>query len=157
MFVFWTLVWALLLFITVYDIRHTIIPWSFSIALLALSLFSLVTHFSLVWLLAGPLLALPLFLFSLVSNGRWMGWGDSLLMLSLGWLLGPGVGLAALMLAFWSGAVVGLLLILLSRWKRITSRFTIKSEIPFAPFLALGAVLAYFLHVDFLIPFAFLW
>ena len=88
-----------------------------------------------------------------------MGWGDSAFELSLGWLLGMAAGLTALMLAVWSGALVGLLLI---GAQRVMRRFTptpafpkslrgltIKSEIPFAPFLAFGAALAYFFDVTF--------
>jgi len=153
-FAFWFVVWMVLLFIVVYDIKHTIIPWSCSISLAMLALiyltYSLLYPYADVplWaLLAGPILALPLFLLSLVSRGTWMGWGDSALEISLGWLLGLSAGLSALMLAFWSGAVVGVVLLVLSRLKIF--RFTIKSEIPFAPFLVLGALLAHFFHVDF--------
>ena len=108
------------------------------------------------WMLAaGPLLALPLFLLSLVSRGTWMGWADSLLELSLGALLGLSMGATALMLAFWSGAIVGVALLLLSRVHFF--RYTIKSEMPFAPFLILGVALAYFFHVDFFSSLAFFW
>ena len=72
-----------------------------------------------------------------------MGWGDSALELSLGWLLGLSVGASALVLAFWSGAAVGIVLMVLSK------RYTMKSELPFAPFLVLGALAAHFFHVDF--------
>lgn len=167
LFLFWTTFWAILLFIVVYDFKHTIIPWTFSISLALLAFISLYLDPAssmldlrnpTVWaLLAGPILALPLFLLSLVSQGRWMGWGDSLLELSLGWVLGLSLGLSALMLAFWSGALIGLFLILLSRWKALATRFTISSEIPFAPFLALGAFLAYFFHVDFFATIPLLW
>jgi len=95
-------------------------------------------------------LALPLFLLSAVSKGRWMGWADSVLELSLGAFLGLSAGATALMLAFWSGAIVGILLLILPRiFSRLHFfRYTIKSEMPFAPFLVLGAALAYFFHVD---------
>jgi prepilin signal peptidase PulO-like enzyme (type II secretory pathway) len=105
--------------------------------------------------LGGLLLALPLFLFSVVSGGRWMGWGDAPLQFSLGVLLGLVPGLTALALAFWVGAAVGLLLILLERLTptragRVGVKgFTIRSEVPFAPFLVLGAWCVHFLHVDF--------
>ena len=72
-----------------------------------------------------------------------MGWGDGALQLGLGWLLGLTAGLTAFMLAFWAGAVVGILLMLFS------ARVTMKSEVPFAPFLIFGAACAYFLYVDF--------
>ena len=151
-------VWMTLLFVVVYDIRHGIIPWSVSGLLAALALvyigFSFLGYLdfvspniltkSLTWsLLAGPILAAPLFFFSLVSRGTWMGWGDSALELSLGWLLGLTVGATALVLAFWSGAAVGIALILFKRG------YKMKSELPFAPFLVLGALAAHFFHVDF--------
>ena len=162
-FAFWFFVWMTLLFVVLYDIKHTIIPWSCSLLLIALAFAQLFYHFDTLqlaipglWvLLSGPLLALPLFLLSLVSWGRWMGWADSVLELSLGAFLGLSAGATALMLAFWSGAIVGIFLLLLSRLSFYISsrggsfRYTIKSEMPFAPFLILGAALAYFFHVDF--------
>ncbi len=137
-------VWMVLLFIVVYDLRHQIIPWSAS-GLLALLSLMYVWFFGFgVWdFAAGPLLAAPLLLLSLVSGGRWMGWGDGPLELCLGWLLGITAGLTALFIAFWAGAVVGIALLVLSKG------YTMKSEVPFAPFLILGAACAYFLHVDF--------
>jgi leader peptidase (prepilin peptidase) / N-methyltransferase len=157
-FAFWFAVWMILLFVVVYDLRHTIIPYSCSILLALLALASLFVqfeptlHLSLptLWtLLAGPVLAFPLFLLSLVSRGRWMGWGDSGLELSIGWFLGLSLGASALMLSFWSGAILGVLLIVLKKG------LTIKSELPFAPFLVLGMFLAYFFHVDFFSSIAF--
>ncbi len=144
-YLLWLTVAMTLLFVVVYDIRHGIIPWSASGLLLALSLIHLFffTQPTLWNVLAGPLLALPLFLFSLISWGRWMGWGDGVLELSLGWLLGFTMGATALLLAFWTGAVVGIALILLKRG------YKMKSELPFAPFLVLGALAAHLFHVDF--------
>jgi len=155
-FLFWFVVWMTLLFVVIYDTKHMIIPWSCSLLLVVLAVVGIFGGFvdstNLMWaVLAGPLLALPLFLLSLVSWGRWMGWADSLLELSLGALLGLGAGATALMCAFWSGALIGILLLVLSRiFTRLKFfRYTIKSEMPFAPFLVLGAALAYFCHVDF--------
>ena len=150
-YLFWLLVWMTLLFVVVYDLRHTIIPWSCSGLLAALAIASLFINFdtlslalpSLYAVLAGPVLALPLFLISLVSAGRWMGWGDSGLELSIGWFLGLSLGASALMLAFWSGALLGIALILVKKGLKMNS------ELPFAPFLVFGMFLAYFLHVDF--------
>ncbi len=136
-------VWMALLFVVVYDLRHKIIPWSASGLLAVLALIQIfIFHFSFSNILAGPLLAAPLLLLSLVSRGRWMGWGDGALQIGLGWLLGLTAGLTAFVLAFWTGAVVGILLILFSKG------VTIKSEVPLAPFLIFGAACAYFLHVD---------
>lgn len=152
-YLFWLVVWLIVLFIVVYDLRHMIIPWSASLPLLGLALLFVGTSYSDIYaLLAGPLLALPLFFISLISRGRWMGWADSLFELSLGWFLGLTAGLTALMLSIWIGAVVGIAILLVAK------RVTMKTEIPFAPFLALGAAITFFLHVDFFatLPFLFL-
>ena len=84
-----------------------------------------------------------------------MGWGDSALELGLGWLLGLTAGLTAFVLAFWIGAAVGIGLILIERGftptptsKKLVWGYTMKSEVPFAPFLIAGAALALFLDVD---------
>lgn len=146
LFVLHTAVWMTLLFITVYDIRHSVIPWPALGLLVVLALLSVAISQPLTpmgwW--AGPALALPLVLFSLVSGGRWMGWADAPLELGLGWFLGLTAGGSALLIAFWVGACVGILLIVLNR------AYTIRSELPFAPFLVLGAGCAYFFHVDLL-------
>ena len=151
-FVLWLVVVMTWLFVVVYDIRHGIIPWSASGLLVGLALVHIFFFTEpTVWsLLAGPLLALPLFLFSLVSRGTWMGWGDSALELSLGWLLGLSMGATALVLAFWTGAAVGIALILLKKG------LTMRSELPFAPLLILGALVTHFLYVDFFASFALL-
>ena len=158
-YVFWFVVWMIFLFVVVYDLRHTIIPSICSVLLVLLSLVALffdlhTLSFAVppLWsLLAGPILALPLFLLSLISGGRWMGWGDSGLELSIGWFLGLSFGATALMLSFWSGAIIGVGLLLFSRirWQRADQQLTMVSEIPFAPFLVFGMFLVYFFHVDF--------
>jgi len=77
-----------------------------------------------------------LFFFSLVyfSKEKWMGMGDALLVIFLGLFLGWPEILLALFLAFNIGALfsVGLL---------IFRRKTLKSQIPFGPFLVLGSIL----------------
>jgi leader peptidase (prepilin peptidase)/N-methyltransferase len=159
-FFFWLFVWLAFLFVVVYDLRHGIIPWSASILLMVCSFISLFISFdgstilfhlpTLLALAAGPLCALPLFLLSLVSGGRWMGWGDSGLELSIGWMLGLAGGVSALFIAFWSGALVGIVLLGLANMPRLSPAakgVTMKSEIPFAPFLILGCAAVYFFHV----------
>jgi leader peptidase (prepilin peptidase)/N-methyltransferase len=142
-FAFWFVIWMTLLFIVVYDLRHFVIPWSCSGLLALLAICNLIVmHASVVAWIVGPALAAPLLLLSLVSGGRWMGWGDGVLELGLGWMLGLTMGLTAFMLAFWAGAAVGIVLML---WQK---GYTMKSELPFAPFLILGAGVAYFFHVD---------
>lgn len=145
-YAFWLVVWLDILFIVVYDWRHMIIPWSASILLVLLSVALLPMYPpDFTALAAGPLLAAPLFFISLISWGRWMGWADSIFELSLGWILGLSRGATGLLLAIWIGAIVGIGLIAL----RKSGTMTLKSEIPFGPFLALGAAIAFFFHVDF--------
>ena len=143
-FAFWFLVWMVLLFITVYDLRHKIIPWGLSGALAVLGLAGIWLWGTPTWesLVAGPALAAPLLFFSLVSRGAWMGWGDGALELGLGWLLGLTMGFTAFLFAFWIGAIVGIGLLMFSQ------AVTMKSEVPFAPFLILGAAAAHFCNVD---------
>jgi prepilin signal peptidase PulO-like enzyme (type II secretory pathway) len=160
-YAYWFFVWMLILFIVVYDIRHTVIPWSCSLLLIALALvYVYATHAVLPNLIfAGPLLAAPLLLVSLISQGRWMGWGDGVFELSLGWLLGLFQGFSALMIGIWSGALVGVLLVLTPRIASRKSKwgFTMRSELPFAPFLALGVAICYFFHVDLFSQLTILW
>jgi prepilin signal peptidase PulO-like enzyme (type II secretory pathway) len=145
LFSFSFLVWMLLLFIVVYDVRHTIIPDScaFVLGIFGLVSIGLSEGGELSRLLAGPLLALPLFALSFFSKGRAMGWGDGKLMLGLGWFLGPLAGFTALLFSFWIGTVVSLVLLLAPLYSG-KGRFTMKSEIPYAPFLIMGAAAAYF-------------
>jgi len=144
MLIFSMVVWALLIVITVYDLRHKIIPDGLVYALTILAgLKALVVgdYYALAAGVVGFLFFGGLWYF---SGGRWMGFGDAKLALGLGFLLGPSLGVAALMLSFWIGALYGLILLSLSH-----SRATLKSEVPFAPFLTLGAALSFFAHVDF--------
>ena len=141
-FFFWLLVWMILLFIVVYDLRHMIIPTSPLALLAALALMQALLFSSYWTIVAGVMLAFPLFFISLMSDGRWMGWSDGALELALGWMLGFTAGLTALLSAFCAGALVGIGMLIASK------RFTMKSELPLAPFLILGAALAHFAHVD---------
>lgn len=146
--------------IAAYDMRHTIIPdgWAYLSGLLALVLALLERGAGegvLITLSAGPIAALPLLALWAVSGGRWMGLGDAKLALSIGWILGAYTGLVAVFFAFILGAALSLPLIALSSagWKTFVSRFTptrlseklvlgftMKSEVPFGPFLIVSTV-----------------
>lgn len=152
---FYAGIFSLLLIIIVYDIRHKIIPdvLSFFFGILAFigvflfSDFMLNPHLPKLYDFAGLLLSIPFALFWLVSKGKWMGLGDAKLVIGLGLLLGLSKAIFGIMLAFWIGAIVGILLIIFKKLKGF------KSEIPFAPFLILGAFLAFVFDVYFLFPF----
>ena len=148
-FLFFWVIWALLVVITVYDFHHKIIPDGLVYALIGFTfIYAIVMEVSLpsLSLRIGAGVIGFLFFASLwyFSAGRWMGFGDAKLALGLGFLLGPSLGAAALVLSFWIGALYGLIVLSLPR-----SRATLKSEVPFAPFLTLGAALSFFAHVDF--------
>ena len=143
------IIWSLLVVITVYDLRHQIIPdglvyaASVAAALLAASEGRLPSALLAALGLAAFFAALWYF-----SGGRWMGFGDAKLALTVGLLLGPTRGISAMVLAFWLGAVVGLLLIILSRFAGRSRSYTMKSELPFAPFIILGTALTFFAEIN---------
>ena len=143
---------CLLIVITVYDIKHKIIPDSLVYSFDALALVSVfiggisIIHAPHLWtLLAGPILALPFALIWLISKGTWMGLGDAKLVLGIGWLLGLNAGTNAIILAFWIGAIISLV------WMFATyRRFKSRLEIPFGPYLILGLYLALIFHAQIL-------
>lgn len=154
---------AVLVSITVYDIKHKIIPDGLVITFGILAILKIASdflfttlppaeiHTHVIWYLAaGPLLALPLFLIWLVSGGRWMGLGDPKLVLCIGWFLGPVYGLSAVILAFWSGAIYGIILLTLSKFSWHGLKIDGKTEVPFAPFLILGFLIVFFFQLDIL-------
>ena len=127
--------WCLLIVIMIYDWRHKIIPDGlvlvFGILALAMAILNNLGSDLFLALLWGPLFAAPFFLLWFFSSGKWMGLGDAKLGLGLGWLLGAS-SIDAFILAFWIGAVVSLVLI---GWQKGQKKLTMKSEVPFAPFL----------------------
>lgn len=162
-------IFSLLIIILVYDLRHKIIPDGPVFAFIGLSLLTATSRTFLdidssrkvldvnTWLMLGQYLlaALILFLFFWAlwyfSGGRWMGFGDAKLAAGVGLLLGLQPGITAIVLAFWSGALVGVGLILIGKlFKSLGFKLSIKSEIPFAPFIILGTALALFGQLNLL-------
>lgn len=146
---YWTEL-SLLIIIAVYDFRHKIIPngfvYSFAVAALLYMVFlSYITGgFPNIFdLLAGPILFFPFAALWFVSRGAWMGLGDAKLSLGIGWFLGLYYGVGAITLSFWLGALFSLILLSLKG-----KMFTMKSEIPFGPFLILGVFLVFFFSID---------
>jgi leader peptidase (prepilin peptidase)/N-methyltransferase len=149
-----------LVVVTVYDIKHKIIPDKLSLLFALLAGAALLfrwyigilpeTFTSLLgnmpqWIdiAAGPLLALPFAVLWLLSGGRAMGFGDAKLTWGIGWFLGFTKGVTAVIFSFWIAFVPSLILLLLQR-----KSYTMKSEIPFAPFLVLGTLLVYALGIN---------
>lgn len=146
---------ALLLVISVYDLKHKIIPDDFVYTFIALG-FVMCLHMMLyapdthrfIDLLAGPILAIPFALLWLVSGGRWIGLGDAKLVLGMGFMLGLVHGISAVVLAFWIGAAWSIVMLVISRARHDAGRVTMKSEIPFGPFLVLATLLVFFFGWD---------
>lgn len=155
---------VLFILIIVYDIRHTIIPDELTLMVGAVApLF--VAH---AWAFA-PLGAefVPrilsgagagFFFFGLwyVSRGRWIGLGDAKLAFPLGVMVGASGVFSMVVLSFWIGAVVSLVLLGLqrvlargkTRLRFLGAPRTMKSEVPFAPFLVLGFLAVQFFHAN---------
>ena len=77
------------------------------------------------------------FLIWLISRGRWMGFGDVKLGFFMGLFLSWPNILVALFSAFFIGAIIGIGLI-------IAGKKTLKSQVPFGPFLVTGTFIALF-------------
>jgi prepilin signal peptidase PulO-like enzyme (type II secretory pathway) len=147
------IVFSIFIIITVYDMRHMVIPDPLVYFLSALTLLFLFvgSNPSMYALLAGPAVATPFALLWLVSRGKWMGLGDAKLALPIGWLLGLSGGFAAVILAFWIGATVSVFILILKQLDKLSgelSRFRMKSEIPFGPFMVLGTFIVYLFGLD---------
>ena len=87
------------------------------------------------FLLAALIASGFFFIIWLISGGRWMGFGDVKLAILMGFLLGMPNVLAALFLAFLFGAIIGIILM-------VFKKKSLKSEIPFGPFLIAGTFAA---------------
>ncbi len=138
---------SVLIVMSVYDFKHKIIPDGMTLFFTILTLFVFfLTHSSSEYLslpisldvLAGGILFAFFAFFWLVSGGRWMGFGDAKLAIGVGILLGFSGGVYAIMLAFWIGAIFSLIVIGLEKIKLAKFKLSMKSEIPFAPFIILG-------------------
>lgn len=135
-------IFSSLIVITISDIKYKLIADEVQVALVLSTLVYLYLQnpnmsfiLSRIW--AGTLVAVPLLLIFLFSKGRGMGFADVKLVFSIGLLLGMPVGFLSLYIAFIAGAIVGLLAISLRKK-------SLKSEIPFGPFLVLGLLCGIF-------------
>ncbi len=137
---------GLLIVIFFYDLKHYLIPDKIMYPAVILALvynfffhgfFQRDFNYFLLSLATAFLTALPFFIIVFASKGRWMGGADIKLAFFMGLFLNWPAILPALFLAFFIGAFFGLILI-------IAGKKTLKSEIPFAPFLISGTFLALF-------------
>ncbi len=161
-----TAIFAIILLISIYDLKHFIIPDSFLILFFILALFhNLLPFLSSFYFaplssqllslsLSGIALTLPFLLIFLISRGRWLGFGDVKYIAVIGFFLGIIQGVSAVILAFWIGAVFSIGLLLLKKIKShinlpmLPNNLTIKSEIPFGPFLSVGILISFYFGLD---------
>jgi len=171
MFVWLTSVLIILLLITIYDYFHFIIPDEFSIALTALTASwlaylvwagQLTTSSALTTVVVSVAGAAFFFFLWAISGGRWLGFGDVKLAVPLGLWVGASLVFSYIVLSFWVGALISLVIVGWQRYVRgkhllhnPPETLTMKSAVPFAPFMVAGAVLVYFLHIDVLTLFSF--
>jgi prepilin signal peptidase PulO-like enzyme (type II secretory pathway) len=157
---------SLLIVASVYDINHMIIPHEFVFVLLffAVALLLISSGFSTNVLAYVPHLfsacVASLFYGSLwlISKGRWIGLGDAKLAFPLALMLSPSGAFSMIVLSFWVGAAVSVMLLLLQRVLQsgkhrlpfFGSPLTMKSEVPFAPFVIAAFILVFFEQLDVL-------
>ncbi|MDO8669037.1 MAG: A24 family peptidase, partial [Candidatus Buchananbacteria bacterium] len=131
----------------VYDLKHYIIPDKVVYSAIAVSgiwylvsgiFLDIYTRYEILNTIYSAFGAASFFLaIVLISRGKWMGVGDIKLAFLMGLILGwPNISVA-LFLAFLIGAIIGVGLM-------IFGKKTIKSEVPFGPFLVAGTFIALF-------------
>jgi leader peptidase (prepilin peptidase)/N-methyltransferase len=153
-----TTIFCIYVVIFFYDIRYKIIPDPLVYSAIFLSFsYRIFAHYllpetSYLDLFAGPIIFSFFGLIWLLSRGRAMGFGDAKLGLSVGLLLGAANGFSAIILSFWIGALVSLSIIALGKLGFLNKAkgLTMKSEVPFAPFIILGAWLGLIFSLDIL-------
>lgn len=147
---------SILVVIAVYDLYHMIIPDELVFATLVVALIlqgqqlfvsgqPMIFAFNMLAALLGSSF---LFVLWKISDGRWVGFGDVKLAVPLGLVVGYAGVFSMLVLSFWIGAVIGLCLVAYEHVKRrgqshlrfLPQRITMKSAVPFAPFLILGCL-----------------
>ena len=139
LFIWLSGIFLITVFVFVYDIKYMLIPNGAILVGLVWIALGLWYFKRLGWgydFLTGLVIFVFFFLLYFVSKGRWVGGGDAKLGFMLGLWLGWPVGLVAVLFAYILGAVIGLSLI-------ISRQVTLKSKVPFGPFLVTGAWIAY--------------
>lgn len=141
------LIICFLVIIFVYDLKHYIIPDKIIYPAIIVSgiwylvssiFFDFYTKYEILNTTYSALAVGGFFLtIVLVSKGKWMGRGDIKLSFFMGLFLGFPKILVALFFSFLIGAIIGTGLI-------IFRKKTLKSEVPFGPFLVIGTFIALF-------------
>ncbi len=155
---------SVLVVIAVYDLYHMIIPDELVTALLCGVISNqLYLHITGVpmsvfgWNIFAALLGSLFFLLLWrVSRGTWIGFGDVKLIIPLGLSVGYTAVFSMVVLSFWIGAIVGVFILIVQKlryksqahFKFLPAPLTMKSAVPFAPFLILGYLAVIFFDID---------
>jgi len=169
--VLWWYIFSVLVAITVYDLYHFIIPdrLTIYISIATILLFSyqnlyLTNSFDnvLPTLAAAVLGSLFFYVLWFVSKGKWLGFGDVKLALPLGVLVGPAFVFSFVALSFWVGAAISLAIVGFNKVKMGKDHLqidqiaiTMKSAVPFAPFLVASSLIIIFTNFNALALFSF--
>lgn len=165
-------IFSVLVVITVYDYYHYIIPDSLTFVLTIALVVLIAYQYHLVpsgvedvlIRFAAAIAGSAFFLFLwVVSKGMWLGFGDVKLAFPLGLLVGPSLVFSFVVLSFWIGAAISLGLIGIAKLNRgqgslhlSSSALTMKSAVPFAPFLVASGLVTLFTHFNVLEFFSYL-
>ena len=156
--IFYLLIVSLLIILFVYDLKTYTIPDIIVFLGLGISLAYLIfnsyilhtTYYILPFFLAAVVASGFFAILVLLSHETWLGWGDVKLAILMGLLLGWPNILLALFASFLFGAIIGVSLILFKKK-------TLKSQIPFGPFLVGATIICLYLNLSHLLNFWSLW
>lgn len=162
---------SVLVVITVYDLYHFIIPDRLTIILTGAVFVQMAYEY---WLSPVPVTTVVIQLLAslggvsfllflwLISKGKWLGFGDVKLAFPLGLMVGAQYIFSFVVLSFWIGAGISLLIIAYLKLERgkdslhLKGRtLTMKSAVPFAPFLVASCLVILFTHFNVLELFSF--
>ena len=138
-FLYFSVIFSLLIVVFVFDLKYYLIPDEIVYSGVFISFLSAIFKNLSQFLLSGFFTFLFFFIIYFISKEKWIGFGDVKLGLFLGLFLGWPKILIALFFAFFIGALIGAILIFFRKK-------TLKSEIPFGPFLVSGTFIAIFLE-----------
>lgn len=134
---------SILLGLVLYDLSHQILPTILLVLFVAFSAITGYIHaksldeFTQVVITAG-LIAIFFVAIHYLTGGRAMGFADAPLAFGLSLFAGF-TAVSGFLFSFWIGAVIGIIIL---AGRPVGSRMGV--EVPFAPFLATGFLLAYF-------------
>jgi prepilin signal peptidase PulO-like enzyme (type II secretory pathway) len=160
---------SLLVIIAVYDFNHFVIPDFLTAILTGVAVLVLAYELlaggsvmtTLYTILAASGAAGFYYLLWAISKGQWLGFGDVKLAFPLGLIVAPTEVFSVVVLSFWVGAAVSLILLGIGKLGRgkLALRFfrlnlTIKSVVPFAPFMIAGCLIVLFTNFNVLTLFS---